>query len=125
MDSFQRWIGSVLILTWLAAAPLSSQSNGIVGTWRLVSAEDRFPDGRIECPFGERASGTIIYDENGHMPVQIMRQGRTKWAAFEDGSREPLLSYVAYFGTYDVDERSGKVTHHIQGHLDPKPRRHR
>ena len=109
-----------VVLIVLVTARTESQTSGIIGTWRLVSAEDRLPNGTIAYPFGERATGTITYDSTGHMAVQIMRLGRTKWAAFEDGPGEPLLSYVAYFGTYVVDERSRKVTHHIQGHLDPK-----
>jgi hypothetical protein len=114
------WLSVASVLVALAGVRPDAQASRLVGTWRLVSAEDRLPGGRIEYPFDEAATGTITYDSTGHMAVQIMRPGRTKWAAFEDGPGQPLLSYVAYFGTYDVDQRMRKVTHHIQGHLDPK-----
>jgi Lipocalin-like domain len=108
------------VLVGMSSAGTDAQSTGLVGTWRLVSAEDRLPGGKIEYPFGSGATGTITYDATGHMAVQIMRPARKLWAAFEAGSGQPLLSYVAYFGTYDVDEATHRVVHHIQGHLDPK-----
>jgi hypothetical protein len=109
-----------IMFAMLGMPRTDSQENDIIGTWQLVSAEDRLPDGRIEYPFGEGAIGAISYDATGHMAVQVMRPGRTKWAAFEDSSAESLLSYVPYFGTYEVDQQARKVIHHIQGHLDPK-----
>jgi hypothetical protein len=114
------WLSVAVVLILLTQTRIDAQAKLLIGTWRLVSAEDRLSSGKIEYPFGERAIGTITYDSTGHMAVQIMRRTRTKWAAFEDGAAEPLLSYIAYFGTYDVDEKTHRVTHHIEGHLDPK-----
>jgi hypothetical protein len=91
----------------------------LVGTWRLVSAEDIAPDGSVTCPFGRGASGVLTYDAAGTMTAQVMRKERAKWGAFEDANPEPLLSYVAYFGTFEVNERTHTITHHIRGHLDP------
>jgi len=95
------------------------RANQLVGTWRLVSAQDIAPDGAVTYPFGRDASGVLTYDAAGTVTTQVMRKERTKWAAFEDAEPEPLLSYVAYFGTLEVDATKHIVTHHIRGHLDP------
>jgi hypothetical protein len=95
------------------------RTTGIVGTWRLIGAEDHLPNGRIAYPFGERPTGSIVYDSTGHVAVQVMSTGRTKWAVFEDASPS-TPAYIAYFGTYDLDSTTKTVRHHLQGHLDPK-----
>ena len=97
----------------------AQRANQLVGTWRLVSAEDIASNGTVTYPFGKEASGVLIYDVAGTVAVQVMRKDRTKWAPFEDATPQPLLSYVAYFGTFEVDETKHIVTHHIKGHLDP------
>lgn len=97
----------------------NAQTNPLVGTWQLVSAQDEPPNGKVTYPFGEHPAGIIVYDSTGHVSVHLMRAGRTKFAAFEDVA-DPAPSYVAYFGAYDVDAKTHIVTHHIQGHLDPK-----
>jgi Lipocalin-like domain len=48
-----------VMLATLGVLRTDSQENDIVGTWQLVSAEDRLPNGRVEYPFGEGAIGTI------------------------------------------------------------------
>jgi hypothetical protein len=106
----------IVVASWQGGA---QRANPLVGTWRLVSAEDIAPDGTVTYPFGKEASGVLTYDVAGTVTVQVMRKGRTKWAAFEDAKPEPLLSYVAYFGTFEIDETKHIVTHHITGQLDP------
>jgi hypothetical protein len=111
-----------ILIAMIAAASLqggAQRTNELMGTWRLVSSQDIAPDGTVTYPFGREASGVITYDAAGTMTAQVMRKGRTKRAAFEDAQPEPLLSYVAYWGTFDVDETKHIVTHHIKGDLDP------
>lgn len=103
----------------VAAKTPSPAFRRLVGTWRLVSAEDIAQDGSVTYPFGRAATGVLTYDVAGTMTAQLMRKDRVKWAAFEDASPEPLLSYVAYFGTFEVNESTHTITHHIRGHLDP------
>ena len=110
----------VLSLVMVAYPCLTNaQTTALVGTWQLVSAQDESPSGKVTYPFGEHPAGLIVYDSTGHVSVHVMRGGRTKFAVFEDAA-DPAPSYVAYFGTYDVDSKTHRVTHHIQGHLDPK-----
>lgn len=92
-----------------------------VGAWRLLSCEARDPSGQVHYPFGERAAGQLFYDAVGNMSAQLMRADRTRFA-----SRDPALGtdaevrdafdgYVAYFGTYSIDDSKSAVTHHVTG----------
>ncbi len=55
--------------------------NPLIGTWRLVSWENRSVDGQISYPLGEDAVGYIMYNQNGYMFVAIARPNRAKFAA--------------------------------------------
>lgn len=99
----------------------SADTNRFVGSWRLVSFEGRSPDGRRIHPMGEQPSGQLIYDAKGQVSVQYMRRDRPEFASgdLHQGSPEEIKAafegYIGYWGTYDVDERAGTVTHHVAG----------
>ena len=65
----------------------------------------------------------IYYDGTGHMGVQIMPdRARPKFTGTlptPDEAKAAILGYVAYFGTYTIDERERTVTHHRTGHINP------
>ncbi len=96
-----------------------------VGTWKLVSFEARRSDGQIVYPFGRGAMGVISYDTRGNMSVQLMRSDRPAFAVsdFQKGTPEEIKAafegFIAYFGTYDVNEEEATVTHHVRGSLFP------
>lgn len=104
----------------------SLMSNDILkGTWKLISSEFRGPTNEKMHPLGVNPSGMLIYDEHGHVSVQIMRHDRS---ASEPGDpsgltskeiREAFDGYFAYFGEYEANENEGIVTHHIHGSLFP------
>jgi hypothetical protein len=96
----------------------------LVGHWSLVSFE--VVSGELtEYPFGPDAVGEIRYDPAGHMAVQIMKTGRKPFAASDHaGGTAAEVSaafggYVAYYGSYSVDERAGVITHHVSGSMFP------
>ena len=86
-----------------------AQHSPLAGTWKLVAYE-QWSQGAAAYPMGRDAQGYIAYDPCGWMSVQIMRAGRPSPAA--DG-------YLAYAGSYEVDEAQATVTHHIALHLQP------
>jgi len=96
-----------------------------VGTWKLVSSEFRRSDGEVTYPMGRNASGMLMYDASGHMSVQIIRPDRPAFASGDQlkGTLEEIKSAfegcVAYFGTYEVNEKKGTVTHHVEGSSFP------
>lgn len=99
------------------------KSNPLIGTWRLVSWENRSSDGRVSYPLGEDAVGYIMYTEDGYMSVAIMPPGRVKFAA-EDllgGSQQERAwaagTYVSYCGRYEF--RGDTVVHQVELSLFP------
>jgi hypothetical protein len=85
-------------------APYPAGIGPFVGTWQLVQIEVKRKDtGEIvDSLSGTRLAGILMYDSGGNMSVQLKRE----W--------NPNIPYVAYFGTYTVDEKGGTVTHHVQ-----------
>ncbi len=98
-------------------------SNPLIGTWRLVSWENRSSDGRISYPVGKDAVGYIMYNPDGYMFVAIMRSDRPKFAAGDllSGSTEEKAraagTYVSYCGRYEF--RGDTVIHHVELSLFP------
>ena len=100
-------------------------SDRFVGTWRLLECYGKWSDGRISYPYGDKPEGQLIYDGHGNFSGQIAGSGRP---AFEAGNllkgtpeeiKTAFEGYIAYYGTYEVDESKGQVTHHVQSALFP------
>lgn len=107
--------GAAALVVSLLAAPLTDAQTTpardtprFVGTWRLVS---------------ETTTGMMIYDNLGNMAAQVMpNRVRRKYAAAEptpEEAKDAITGYLAYFGTFSVDEQARTVTHHRQGNINP------
>jgi Lipocalin-like domain len=96
-----------------------------IGTWKLVTSEFRTSDGKVSYPLGEKAVGILIYDSGGRMAAQLMRPDRPKFASGDmrggtpEETKTAAEGYVAYFGTYEVDDKKGTVIHHVEASLFP------
>ena len=109
------------------ASPAPPLADQIRGTWRLVSYERKeTPDAPWTRRFGDHPKGYIMYDGTGHMMVEFEKMpAPPKFASGDDWKPTPeeaqnvYLGYVAYFGTYTVDEQAHAVTHHVEGSLNP------
>jgi hypothetical protein len=101
------------------------EKDEFVGTWKLVSFEARQSDGQIVYPFGRDVIGVISYDARGNMSGQLMRSDRPTFAIndFQKGTPEEIRAafegFLAYFGTYEINEEKGTVTHHMRGSSFP------
>ena len=98
----------------------------LLGTWRLVSREDRTPSGerRIDPGLGADPLAILVYDATGHFAAQFMKRDRSGVAAAAPVSAgannsAAVNGYDAYFGTYTVDEASASVTQRLDGALSP------
>ena len=95
----------------------------LVGTWRLISAEDRSSASGPWIPytFGNPPSGYFIYDATAHASIQIMTTPPQKIVTPDNPTPEEALAifnaYIAYYGTYTVDELN--ITVQVEGALDP------
>jgi len=110
--------------TAMAASQLTLLRAKLVGRWTLVSFET-VGDRDVEYPIGRDVSGVIVYGEGGDMAVQIMQANRSIVASGDPSTATlselsaAVNGYVAYFGTYSVDEDARVVTHHVRGSLFP------
>jgi hypothetical protein len=97
----------------------------LIGVWRLVSFEVHAQGQPMRHPFGPHADGVLIYTANGVMAGQLMRPGRSSFASStitrgtDSELAEAATGYVAYAGTYSVDEVESIVTHHVTMSLFP------
>jgi hypothetical protein len=83
-------------------------SNPLVGTWRLVSWENRSAvDGRVSYPLGRDVVGYIMYGDDGYVSVAIMRPDRAKFATEDllggeaQERAQAAGTYVSYCGRYE------------------------
>ncbi len=103
-----------------AAAQTSGGSvrDRLIGTWMLVSTEERLKNGTTR-PFkevGPNGRGYLMYTADGHMCAALMRPGRPKWKNYEEPTREEKIAaidgLVAYCGRFEVDEAKQAVYHY-------------
>jgi hypothetical protein len=97
----------------------------LLGSWRLVSWEERDNSGRISYPLGARAIGQIMYTSDGRMSAQLMRPDSPRFAsedwrrATPDEKSTAWGDYFGYFGTFSIDHHERSVIHHIEGSWFP------
>jgi hypothetical protein len=114
MGKFTRYGAAALAVALLAAPVMGAQTAPagdaprFIGTWRLVS---------------QTQTGIMIYDSLGNMAAQVMpNRARRKYAAAEptpEEAKDAITGYLAYFGTYSVDEQARIITHHRKGNINP------
>jgi len=116
----------LLLLAAVAAVSGWPQANRFVGAWRLVSVEGH-PAG-LPGLYDNHPTGMLMYLPTGQMSAQIAAKGNRKpFAPFNEGRRAATTeekaaafdSYLAYYGTFTVDEKAGTVTHHIEDYSVP------
>ena len=102
-------------------------SQSLIGTWRLVSREDRTASGerRVDPMLGADPIALLVYDRGGNFAAQFMKRDRQVVAPAPAGPSGPNNSravggYDAYFGSYSVDDSVGTVTQRLVGALSPE-----
>lgn len=111
----------------LLTLPLLAQdlSKRLVGTWRLVTYDRQLPNGEVYYPLGKDARGRLTYDAQGRMTAQLMQPDRPQFSRPQsrDGSEEQIVKayrgYLAYYGTYTVQEKDGYILHKVEASLYP------
>jgi len=98
-----------------------SVEDRFVGTWKLAAFERRGPDGKLGSSANSYRNGLLVYTPTGHMSLQLTRENRQQFEgrASPEEAQAALYSYIAYYGTYKVNQTQGAVIHHRQGHLIP------
>ena len=95
------------------------------GAWRLLECYGKWSDGGVSYPYGKEPQGQLIYDGHGRFSGQISNNDRP---AFQSGNllkgtteeiKTAFEGYIAYYGTYEVDEADNQVTHHVENSWFP------
>ena len=101
---------------------MKKHEESIVGCWKMVEAWDKDDSGNLSYPWGDPPLGYWVYDAAGNVSVQISLNpplsnlGDSWWLATPppvDAMIQSFNNYLAYFGTYTVDYKAGKVTHNV------------
>lgn len=93
-------------------------ANKLLGAWRYVGTRINGDD----WDRGANPKGMIYYGAHGEMAVQIAPDVKRTRAGAVMSPQEAFTAvkdYIAYFGTYTVDEAAGTVTHYRQASLQP------
>lgn len=103
-------LAAVLLTTPLAAGAETAHER-LIGVYRLIryTAHGAEPIGRIEYDAGNRM-WAMIFPPN-RQPVD---QKSTP-----EQVRDTMRGVIAYYGTYTVDEPTGRVIHHVQAASNP------
>jgi len=121
-------LGAIILGSALAMATDSALSQSVsqsevakrfVGAWRYIGTTI---DGKPRADRGANPKGMIYYTASGHMAVQIAPDRERKKAGKEmtpEEAKNAVENYIAYFGTYAIDERAGTVTHHRISSVQP------
>jgi len=98
-----------------------SVEDRFVGTWKLAAFERRGPDGKLRPSANSYRNGLLVYTPTGHMSLQLTRENRQQFEGRASGeeAQAALYSYIAYYGTFTVNQTQGAVIHNREGHLIP------
>ncbi|HPG06531.1 MAG: lipocalin-like domain-containing protein [Saprospiraceae bacterium] len=103
--------------------PTGNLTTEIIGVWLLKTREDWTTDGqkRIDPTLGENPIGILAYAAR-HFTAQFMKRDRSDQSQMVSyagtNNTVALGGYDAYFGTYEIDELSGKVKHTLTGSIN-------
>ncbi len=108
--------GIVLVVAMtfgLSASAQTARADGardkLIGAWHLVRIDTPGSDGKSRT--GLQPEGMLIYTRDGHVSVQLMYP-----EAQHDINNEYVRNgYESSFGTYDIDEATHTLTHHVTG----------
>jgi hypothetical protein len=87
----------------------SGDRERFIGAWHLVHLDSPRPS-RNEANIPQPA-GMLIYSRDGHFSVQLMYPQ----SEHDLNNRYVLKGYEASFGSFDIDEATHTLTHHVQG----------
>jgi len=112
-----------VLYTAAASGHSGPDAVALIGSWKLVSYEDRDSNGASVYPYGKAPAGLLSYDASGHMAIQIMATPPPKvasddWDLFTVKEKLALYDgYTAYFGRYEVDSVRKIVIHLAEADL--------
>jgi Lipocalin-like domain len=117
---FLSSLSLALVFCTGSAVAQKTDREKLVGTWTIVLVDNVRSDGSRIPLYGPNPQGIAMFDTEGHYSLQIMSDGRPKFAA-NDKSKGTPDEYKAavqgsncHFGTYSVNEFDHTVTLHVE-----------
>ncbi|KNZ31878.1 MAG: hypothetical protein AD742_15230 [Methylibium sp. NZG] len=102
--------------------------NPLLGSWQLVRWDITYGDGRRpSLPYGDQATGLIVYTSDGFMSACIAAGGRAPMSSASvrsapEGERLAAFeSYFQYAGRYELRQSAAglQVVHRVSHALNP------
>jgi hypothetical protein len=90
----------------------------LVGTWTLLSWEQKKRDGTKIQRYGVNPTGIAFFDAGGRYIIAVMRSDRAKyasnalWQGTAEENKETVDGTITYFGTYSASEKDRCETSH-------------
>jgi hypothetical protein len=97
----------------------------LVGTWTLLSWEQKKRDGTKVERYGTNPKGIAFFDAGGRYIITVMRSDRAKyasnalWQGTPDENKETADGTITYFGTYSISEADSSIAIHVEGSSFP------
>jgi hypothetical protein len=113
------------IMTFDALGQTQSTKDRLVGTWTLLSWEQKKSDGTKIERYGAAPKGMAFFDADGRYIITVMRSDRTKWASnalwhgTPDENKETADGTITYFGTYSTNDADSSISIHVEGSSFP------
>ncbi len=113
------------VITFDALSQQQSLKEELVGTWTLLSWEQKKGDGTKVERYGTSPKGIAFFDAAGRYIITVMRSDRGKyasnalWQGSPEENKETADGTITYFGTYSISEADGSIAIHVDGSSFP------
>jgi len=104
-----------VVIAACAAATGSAQSQSVQEQFIGVYTLGEY------APHGDEPIGRISYDVSGRMWAMLTPPGREpiEGSSTAEQYRDSMRGLVAYYGSYTIDESTGRVIHHVEAASNP------
>jgi hypothetical protein len=113
------------MMTFDALGQKQSLKEQLVGTWTLLSWEQKKGDGTKLERYGTNPKGIAFFDAGGRYIITVMRSDRAKyasnalWQGSPEENKETADGTITYFGTYSISEADSSIAIHVEGSSFP------
>jgi hypothetical protein len=104
------------MMTFDALAQKQSLKEQLVGTWTLLSWQQKKGDGTRVERYGTSPKGIAFFDAGGRYIITVMRPDRAKyasnalWQGTADENKETADGTITYFGKYSISDADSSIT---------------
>lgn len=113
------------MMTLDAPGQKPSLKEQLVGTWTLLSWEQKKGDGTKIERYGTSPKGMAFFDAGGRYIITVMRANRAKyasnalWQGTPEENKETADGTITYFGTYSISDADSSIAIRVEGSSFP------